>query len=43
MYGICCLAGVETSSGEIPFESWDTLSDLALLSIKHDQEEGKNF
>ena len=36
-------AGVETSPGEIPFESWDTLPDLALLSIKHHQEAGKNF
>lgn len=36
-------AGVETSSEEIPFESWCALPDLALLSIKHHQEEGKNF
>lgn len=36
-------AGVETSSSEIPFESWDTLPDLALLSIKHYQEEDKDF
>jgi len=36
-------AGVETSPDEIPFESWDTLPDLALLSIKHHQEAGKNF
>jgi len=36
-------AGVETSQDEIPFESWDALPDLALLSIKHYQEEGKDF
>ncbi|NYT63802.1 hypothetical protein H0A66_15900 [Alcaligenaceae bacterium] len=36
-------AGVETSKDEIPFASWDALPDLALLSIKHYQEEGKDF
>lgn len=36
-------AGVETSTNEIPFESWSALPDLALLSIKHHQEDGKNF
>ncbi|MCC5900955.1 MAG: hypothetical protein JJT87_03345 [Halomonas sp.] len=36
-------AGIETSVEEIPFESWSELPDLALLSIKHYQEEGKNF
>ncbi|MDI5985464.1 hypothetical protein QLQ85_11765 [Halomonas sp. M4R5S39] len=36
-------AGVETSADEIPFESWSTLPDLALLSIKHYQEDGKGF
>ncbi|GGN21983.1 MULTISPECIES: hypothetical protein [Marinomonas] len=36
-------AGVETSSDEIPFESWRALPDLALLSIKYHQENGKNF
>lgn len=36
-------AGVETSSDEIPFESWSALPDLALLSIKHHQEDGRNF
>lgn len=36
-------AGVETSEDEIPFESWDALPDLALLSIKHHREEGRNF
>lgn len=35
--------GVKTSSDELPFETWDALPDLALLSIKHHQEEGKNF
>lgn len=36
-------AGVGTSADEQPFSSWDSLPDLALLSIKHHQEEGKNF
>ncbi|WFE72779.1 hypothetical protein P8S55_06710 [Halomonas sp. M1] len=36
-------AGVETSPNETPFESWSALPDLALLSIKHHQEDGKNF
>lgn len=36
-------AGVETSAGEILFESWDALPDLALLSIKHHQENGRKF
>ncbi|MGE6607332.1 hypothetical protein ACQKE4_12565 [Halomonas sp. NPDC076908] len=36
-------AGVETSPDETPFESWGALPDLALLSIKHHQEDGKNF
>lgn len=35
--------GVETSGNEIPFVSWSALPDLALLSIKHHQEEGRNF
>lgn len=35
-------AGVKTSTEEIPFESWEALPDLALLSIKHHWEEGKN-
>lgn len=36
-------AGVQTSEGEIPFESWDALPDQALLAIKFHQEDGKNF
>lgn len=36
-------AGVETSSSEILFESWEGLPNLALLSIKFHQENGKNF
>lgn len=36
-------SGIETSKNEIPFESWGALPNLALLSIKHHQEEGKNF
>lgn len=35
--------GVGTSEEEHPFSSWDSLPDLALLSIKHHQENGKNF
>lgn len=34
---------VELSANEIPFESWDALPDLALLAIKHHQEDAKNF
>lgn len=36
-------AGVKPSDGEVPFESWDALPDLALLAIKFHQEDGKNF
>lgn len=36
-------AGVKTCADETPFETWEALPDLALLSIKHHQEEGKNF
>ena len=35
--------GVETSEDEIPFKSWSALPDLALLSIKHHRENGKNY
>lgn len=35
--------GIETSTNEIPFESWDTLPNLALLSIKHHREDDKDF
>jgi len=35
--------GVETSEDEIPFESWSTLPDMALLSIKHYEENGKDY
>ena len=35
--------GVETSESEIPFSSWSELPDLALLAIKHHQEQGKSF
>ena len=33
----------QTSADETPFESWEALPDLALLFIKHHQEEGKDF
>lgn len=35
--------GVEISPDETPFESWNALPDLALLSIKHHREGGRNF
>lgn len=36
-------AGVKTSQSEVPFVSWEELPDLALLPIKHHQENGKEF
>ncbi|MFT0635826.1 hypothetical protein ACMFY5_27585 [Pseudomonas sihuiensis] len=36
-------ADLQTSKSEIPFVSWEALPDLALLSIKHHQENGVNF
>lgn len=36
-------AGVEISPDETPFESWNALPDLALLSIKHHRKGGRNF
>lgn len=36
-------AGVRTSPDEIPFESWEALPDLALLSIKHHRQGGRDF
>jgi hypothetical protein len=36
-------AGIVTSPDEIPFESWSSLPDLALLAIKHYREGGKNY
>jgi hypothetical protein len=36
-------AGRKTSSDEVPFVSWEALPDLALLAIKHHQEEGRDF
>ncbi len=35
--------GIDTSSAEIPFQSWEALPDVALLAIKHYQQDGKNF
>lgn len=35
--------GVRTSADEIPFVSWDALPDVALLSIKHHQEQGIDY
>tara|TARA_R110002073_G_C9020966_1_gene540855 strand:+ start:69 stop:482 length:414 start_codon:yes stop_codon:yes gene_type:complete len=35
--------GVQTSETEIPFESWDGLPDLALLSTKYHKEGDKYF
>ncbi|MBX2881075.1 MAG: hypothetical protein KTR32_14120 [Granulosicoccus sp.] len=36
-------AGIESSAKETPFESWEALPDLALLSIKHHRIDGKDF
>ncbi len=36
-------AGVKTSKSEISFVSWEELPDLALLPIKHHQENGNEF
>ena len=35
--------GVKTSSIEVPFEKWDRLPDLALLSIKYHEVGGRPF
>lgn len=35
--------GVKTSADETAFTSWETLPDIALLSIKHHYENGKPF
>ena len=35
--------GARTATGETPFISWEALPDLALLAIKHHQENGRNF
>lgn len=35
--------GIPTAPDETPFESWEALPDLALLSIKLYQEHGRNF
>ena len=36
-------SGIETSPDEVPVETWDKLPDIALLSIKHHQKDGKDF
>ena len=35
--------GFKTSNNEIVFESWETLPDIALLSIKHHEKDGVSF
>jgi ABC-type bacteriocin/lantibiotic exporter with double-glycine peptidase domain len=35
--------GVKASSVELPFESWEKLPNLALLSIKYHEEAGRPF
>ncbi|MCK5478176.1 MAG: hypothetical protein KAI44_04610 [Methylococcales bacterium] len=35
--------GAQASNTEIPFISWETLPDLALLSIKYHMENGRPF
>jgi hypothetical protein len=34
---------IKTSSNEVPFHSWESLPDMALLSIKYDEENGCAF
>ena len=36
-------AGIHTAATETPFESWESLPDLALLAIKHHQKNGRDF
>lgn len=36
-------SGFDTSEEEHPFISWESLPNLALISIKHHQEDGVNF
>ncbi|NLD14154.1 MAG: hypothetical protein GX665_03545 [Gammaproteobacteria bacterium] len=36
-------AGVQVAAEETPFETWDDLPDLALLPIKHHQDNGRAF
>lgn len=36
-------SGIETSPVEVPFETWEKLPDVALLSIKYHREKGRNF
>ncbi|MBE9504616.1 MAG: hypothetical protein IME96_10615 [Proteobacteria bacterium] len=35
--------GIQVSNEEVPFESWDSLPDVALLSIKYREENGCSF
>jgi hypothetical protein len=35
--------GIQISKNEIPFNSWEALPDMALLSIKHHEENGRPF
>ena len=43
MFGVCCREVSKLPLTKPHFESWEALPDLALLSIKHHQEEGKRF
>lgn len=36
-------SGAKASATVAPFKSWNMLPDLAMLSIKHHQENGNNF
>ena len=36
-------SNISVSPNETPFESWESLPDLALLSIKHHIENGKKY
>lgn len=40
---LLAVSGAQVGAEETPFESWDALPDLALLPIKHHQENGREF
>lgn len=40
---LLCECGVQTAPDETPFVSWESLPDLALLSIKHYWEGNREF
>ena len=40
---LLAVVGLQAEPGEIPFSSWDSLPDLALLAIKWHLEKGRPF